>query len=413
MIHVGRDKRRSRAAALRFIMFAALTAGGLGIFSGSSGASTRPSANRQIVIGGIFNRTGEVPLPGEYEAATAYFAYANSHGGINGYKIKFTGLDDQTNPQMNASDMLQLVSQDKAQVILEESELAYPGGVQTAISAKVPVVGGGSNTIEFSNPDLFPIYAFEQGSLIGGSEELLKALHINKIATLTSNVTVAEQGQAVAEKAFAKAGDTPVYNAAFPETETDFSSYVAKMQSAGVKIVYCLCVTPQAVAVLKAAALQNYPLDLIQTGFGEVGAAQVGPSGTNHYFAIDPQGILGGGAAATQAAKIVHSMFPSVQMLADGPTTSWTAAQVIADAIKLLGKAPPTSANLIVALNKIKDAQLTYDPPMTYAPGPKHPNPTQCVQITVAKGNQFVLYNGKRYVCFTGSVSPATLGVSS
>jgi branched-chain amino acid transport system substrate-binding protein len=68
----------------------------------------------QISIGGTFPLTGVAAAYKTIPSAeSAYFAYVNAHGGVNGRKIKFTVLDDAYNPAQTVPLTQQLVEQNK------------------------------------------------------------------------------------------------------------------------------------------------------------------------------------------------------------------------------------------------------------------------------------------------------------
>jgi len=72
-----------------------------------------------IHIGGTFPLTGVASAYKTIPAAeSAYYAYVNAHGGVNGRKIDFTVLDDGYNPAQTVPDVQKLVEQDKVFAIV-------------------------------------------------------------------------------------------------------------------------------------------------------------------------------------------------------------------------------------------------------------------------------------------------------
>ncbi|HXY81098.1 MAG TPA: ABC transporter substrate-binding protein [Gaiellaceae bacterium] len=66
-----------------------------------------------VHIGGTFPLTGVASAYKTIPAAeSAYYAYVDAHGGVNGRKIDFTVLDDAYNPAQTVPDVQQLVEQD-------------------------------------------------------------------------------------------------------------------------------------------------------------------------------------------------------------------------------------------------------------------------------------------------------------
>lgn len=70
--------------------------------------------NTSIHIGGTFPLTGVASAYKTIPAAeSAYFAYVNAHGGVNGRMIDFTVVDDAYNPAQTVTAVQQLVEQSK------------------------------------------------------------------------------------------------------------------------------------------------------------------------------------------------------------------------------------------------------------------------------------------------------------
>jgi len=82
--------------------------------------STDPGITKtSIHIGGTFPLTGPASAYKTIPAAeSAYFAYVNDHGGVNGRKIDFTVVDDGYNPAETVPATQKLVEQDKVFALL-------------------------------------------------------------------------------------------------------------------------------------------------------------------------------------------------------------------------------------------------------------------------------------------------------
>ena len=95
-----------------------------------------------IKIGGTFPLTGVASAYKTIPSAeSAYYAYVNDHGGVNGRKIDFTVLDDAYNPAQTVPLVQQLVEQDKVFAIV--GSLGTAPGLATwgyTNSHKVPQV---------------------------------------------------------------------------------------------------------------------------------------------------------------------------------------------------------------------------------------------------------------------------------
>ncbi len=96
-----------------------------------------------INIGGTFPLTGVASLYKTIPAAeSAYFAYVNDHGGVNGRKINFTVLDDAYDPSKTVPLTQQLVEQNKVFAVFGSLGTAPNLAIWSYLNkSKVPQVG--------------------------------------------------------------------------------------------------------------------------------------------------------------------------------------------------------------------------------------------------------------------------------
>src|SRR5579862_2573529 len=89
--------------------------GSVAVTAASGAPKADPGITKtSISIGGTFPLTGVASAYKTIPAAeSAYYAYVNAHGGVNGRKINFTVLDDAYNPAETVPDVQKLVEQDK------------------------------------------------------------------------------------------------------------------------------------------------------------------------------------------------------------------------------------------------------------------------------------------------------------
>ena len=107
------------------------------------------AAGDEIVVGGIFNVTGDqssIDAPAQQGFALAV-KLINDAGGINGRKIKYVSYDGQTDQTVCANNATKLTQTDGAIVIggLSDSDYAYAAGA-VAQTAGVPIVFSGATT---------------------------------------------------------------------------------------------------------------------------------------------------------------------------------------------------------------------------------------------------------------------------
>ena len=110
-------RRRVRALAVIGVVAAVAAVTATAAF-GAHGADPGITST-SIKIGGTFPLTGVASAYKTIPAAeSAYYAYVDAHGGVNGRKIDFTVLDDAYNPAQTVPDVQQLVEQDKVFAIV-------------------------------------------------------------------------------------------------------------------------------------------------------------------------------------------------------------------------------------------------------------------------------------------------------
>ena len=109
-----------RKGKISAVVAGAVVFGGLVVSSAPAAHRADPGVTSStITIGGTFPLTGVASAYKTIPAAeSAYFAYVNDHGGVNGRKIDFKVLDDAYNPSQTVPDVQQLVEQDKVFAIV-------------------------------------------------------------------------------------------------------------------------------------------------------------------------------------------------------------------------------------------------------------------------------------------------------
>ncbi len=102
------------------VLVAALAVAGIATSAAAGAHRSDPGITKtQITIGGTFPLTGVAAAYKTIPSAeSAYFAYVNAHGGVNGRKIKFEVLDDAYNPAQTVPLTQQLVEQDKVFAVM-------------------------------------------------------------------------------------------------------------------------------------------------------------------------------------------------------------------------------------------------------------------------------------------------------
>jgi branched-chain amino acid transport system substrate-binding protein len=100
------------------------------------------------VIGGDYALTGPFAVLGAEEAqgAQAYAKWIDAHGGVLGRQVQLKTLDDQSSPQVAASNVSELVSRYHAVAIAGPEEISTTGGAASiGAQLNVPVMSSDAN----------------------------------------------------------------------------------------------------------------------------------------------------------------------------------------------------------------------------------------------------------------------------
>ncbi len=372
----------------------------------SAPASTAPvAAQGDIVVGGIFSRTGVSPFPAGYESMDSYFKELNANGGINGRKIKFIGVDDGTDTQKNAVAMKRLIESEKAVIVLETAETGIVGGIPIARDAKVPIIGCYSQPLCFNEETVFPVGGFYQNSLANLVTDLLVQNNNKKIAMMTIQAPTALIALDSYKKYAAAKGVAIVSDQQYAPSETDFTAYAAKMIASGTSVIDCLCSFGHIVAIVNSLKQQGYNGDFFAPSFDGTYPDRIGPYANGRFYMSSTEGGIGAGAAGEKMQAIMKKYYPDANSEFFGALQSWTNAELFTEAVNRLGNKPVTSASLIDSLNTFKEVNTTYAPPITYGAGP-HKDPAHCLQMLIVTGGKFFSATGARFFCYSGSVAP-------
>jgi branched-chain amino acid transport system substrate-binding protein len=130
-------------AAVLVIGLAAVSA--IGATAGSSAKSLNVGNITAVTnLGGTFT--------GFQSGVKAFFSYYNAQGGVAGYHINLTSLDDAGDPGKNASEARQLVEQNKVLAIVGEASIADAGSQKYLQGKGVPVIGGWAASSTWHRP---------------------------------------------------------------------------------------------------------------------------------------------------------------------------------------------------------------------------------------------------------------------
>ncbi len=339
--------------------------------SGTGGSSANPddsvgvdTATKTITIGTSAPKTGpQVSFYENIQAAQAALGVVNSSGGVNGWKIKFTVLDDGYNPSTALSNVRQLVENDKVFAIVTNvgtptvsAELPY------LVSSGVPDIGfvaeagllAGKYKSASNLFSVIPAYANVTAFIV---DYLADQKHEKTISLMYQDD---QSGAAVAPGIAAEAkkkGVTVATSAAVPDTATDFSGYASKLKDGGAKEVVAWGPPAMVAGVMNASAAIGYKPQWLAPFFvpGPAFFKLVGPLADDMEFETWFQPLTSGtkGVDTFLAALKKYTTDTNPGTTAEG---GWISMYEFIEGLKAAtaGGKTPTRSALMAALNNGK-----------------------------------------------------------
>ncbi|MBO0819865.1 MAG: ABC transporter substrate-binding protein [Nocardiopsaceae bacterium] len=359
-----RAVRKVLGAAVTCVFAGVALAGCTTVKSAQGGADDSVGVDtktKTITIGTSAPKTGsQVSFYENVQAAQAALGAVNAAGGVNGWKIKYTVLDDAYNPSTALSNVRELVEQDKVFAIVTSvgtptvsAELPYLANTDVpdiGIIAEAGLLSGKYS----SAPNIFsvvPAYGRVSAFIV---DYLASQKHVNKISLMYQDD---QSGAAVVPGVTAEArkkGVTVAASAAVPDTATDFSGYAAKLKAGGAPEVVAWGPPPMVAGVMNASAAIGYKPHWLAPFFvpGSAFFKLVGPLANNMEFEswFTPLTSDSPGVKAFLAAMKKYTTDPSPSTTAEGGWISMYEFVYGLEAATKGGKVPTRSA-LVAALN--------------------------------------------------------------
>jgi branched-chain amino acid transport system substrate-binding protein len=121
--------------------------------SATSTAAASGGGGKTINVGNITSVAGlGGTFTGFQAGVKAFFEYYNAHGGINGYKVNLTAIDDAGDPGKNATAARTLVEQNHVVAIVGEASLGDAASQKYLQAQGIPVVGGWATSSAWLKP---------------------------------------------------------------------------------------------------------------------------------------------------------------------------------------------------------------------------------------------------------------------
>jgi branched-chain amino acid transport system substrate-binding protein len=320
--------------------------------------------SKTVSVGGFTPVTGPVPFYNILtDAADAFFQQLNEKGGIRGWKVKYSRLDDGYEPARSVAVTRRLVEETKI------FALVAPVGTATNVAvipyAKetgLPMIGpiGGSSKF-FVEANIFPLLPDYGWSAASDADYALGELGLKRLALLWENDELGRSAKRGFEIFIQSKGIAAAASVPFEVKTTDFSPHIRRVMDAGADGVILFGSNANLAAALKTAD---------QLGFK---ATWFGP-----FFAADPStyklaGGLLDGVYFSSWLMPVGSDDEGIKTYRESAAkycpkdpvgvfglNGWSNAALFAVAFETLldsGK-PLTRENLIAALDQLKDARV-------------------------------------------------------
>ncbi len=329
---------------------AAVAALGL-LGTGPAFADSTGVTDTAIKIGFVGSMTGPAAIwgSGNMAGATLAFEEANAAGGVNGRKIEFITVDDETSAPKGIAGFNRLVQSDKVFAVFGPSSSAVGVPMKTVMAnSGVPVLIPSFSSPLMTEPMIKNI--FRVGTLNdrmqgrGIVNYIVNTAKFKKIAILRQSDEYGATGAASIAERLKELNLTPVANEVFNAGDTDFTSQVLRVRSAN----------PEAIVVYGYPAASA----IITRQLREVGikADIIGSSATSNQNYPELVGKIGAGTKFVSTLEhLPESSHPPMKKFREafqkrfpdlarqgrpalGDVLGYGGAVTMVEAIKLAGK---------------------------------------------------------------------------
>jgi branched-chain amino acid transport system substrate-binding protein len=334
---------------------------------------------------------------------SAWAAYENNNGGVDGHPVKLIKMDDANNATTSLSQVTTLVQQDHVLAIIDGSNVdsAWATYVQ---QQKVPVVGDLlDSTPMFTNPDFFP-EGQTADQIVNGILAGAKKAGVTKLGVpyCTAVAACANLAQAVKQLAPAQGISAP-YISKIPDDASNYTASCLASQQAGDNGVLVGSGETVIEAYAQSCSAQGYNPKYVETETS-VSNAVLRSSAFEGTVAVEPD------ASATDTnSPPIQTMIAALNKYEPGTVTSgaygpgatmaWAAGMLFAAAAQAghVGS-NQTAAALLSGLYSLQGATLNgLTPPLTFAQG--KPHSVGCWFYTVIHNHQYTTPYGSGSYC--------------
>jgi branched-chain amino acid transport system substrate-binding protein len=318
-------------------------------------APVRTWAADAYEINAILSLTGGGAFIGKKEAQALTIAEGviNKDGGINGRPVKFTTLDDQTNPQV-AVQLLNTILDKKPTVFLGSTIAAMCKAQQAVVERSATVVQYCLSTAIDPPPGYTYAIAMSSRGVVAAYLKFFRARNWTKIGVLNSTDASGQDFERDLTAALAAGaggpGMTIVANEHFSPADITVAAQLAKIKAAAPQVIVSF--TPGTPFGMVLQNIHDAGIDLPVAGSGAnmtfAQMAQYERFLPKELYFNAVRGVVtesGNGPVQKAQARFLDAYKAAGQVPELGDTIAWDAAFVVVDALRH-GGANPTAQTL-------------------------------------------------------------------
>jgi branched-chain amino acid transport system substrate-binding protein len=328
---------------------------------------------------------------------SAWVAYTNAHGGLNGHPIKLIVADDQGDPSTALTLAKRMVESDKVLIMAGNINLfGFPQIESYLRSKNIPVIGDGVDPKWFDSPIAFPVLSPVSMQAIKGLKTFVDQ-GATKLAMLYC-IEVSSLCQYLYDQTKnSEVGKYLVESYQISLVAPSYTSQCLRMKAAGIEVMYLLMDTAGASRVARDCAAQGLKPKIVLLS---VDATEDMPRLAPLAGSFIPSGTVSPAATGVPGLEKYREVMKTyASSLGDSGISTYGFAA--GEMLGLVGRAlpdNPTSADFLAALRKVHDETLGgITVPLTYTSGKAVAKP--CVFIWGTAGGTWTAPRGTKPIC--------------
>lgn len=350
----------------------------------------------EIVIGGTNAITGVVAAAciGVQYGAEAMFQAVNKVGGVNGRKITYNVLDDAYSPQRALANARRHVESTDVFTLFGGCGTATASTVLAyAVENNIPYLfpyAGLDALVRPVKPTVFALLPLYSDQMRAITPYVLAQLKAKTAAVVATNIPGKDELTAAVRSALEKAGVKEVYGKLYEIGSTDVTPMVLELKQANSDLLVLTTSAPDGGRWFQEMGRQNWfpkMITGISTFTDQVFVQAAGELANDRVigpgFSVTPADPRA--KACNDDLKAYKPDFKPSHFTLYGCLT----AKVLVEAVKRTGK-DLTREGLIATLNKMKDYDTGFTPPVGFDPG-NHMGIRAVIPVGIKNGGFVVL----------------------